>query len=179
MARELNRELFGTPHPMQEAEGTGRGVPAGTGAVTYPQAAPVKPEEVRVIQLHLETMSRRMKDFESRVEVMHTKVEEVVAQNRQRFERVQGHFQRQNEMLQNSLGDVHSKIAQVVSRMNERKINENMVKEMVDRHGAVVQAFEVRLQQMQKVMSDQELQLMHARSELKQALFELSRLKKM
>jgi hypothetical protein len=65
-----------------------------------------------------------------------------------------------------------------VSRLNERKLSENVVKEMVDRHGQVVQTFETRLQQFQKVMADQEMQLMHARSELKQALLELERLKK-
>jgi chromosome segregation ATPase len=165
MARELNRELFGH-QPSYE------GAPAS--------AAPVaaKAEEVRVLHLHIESISKRMKDFESRVETMNTKVEEMVGQNRQRFERVQGHFQRQTEMLQNALGDVHQKIAQVVSRLNERKISENVVKEMIDRHGQVVQTFEIRLQQVQKVMSDQELQIMHARSELKEALLELSRLKK-
>ncbi|MGZ3723435.1 MAG: hypothetical protein ACXVA9_10920 [Bdellovibrionales bacterium] len=166
MARELNRELFGN-RLMQDTEGSASAAPASA-----------KAEEVRVLHLHIESLSKRMKEFESRVETMHTKVEEVVTQNRMRFERVQSTFQRQTEMLQNALGDVHNKIAQVVSRLNERKISEGVVKEMVDRHGQVVQSFESRLNQFQKVMSDQELQLMHARSELKEALHELARLKK-
>src|SRR5665213_686991 len=168
MARELNRELFGH-RPSYENEGNGNATSAPSGA---------KAEDVRVLHLHMESLSKRMKEFESRVETMHTKVEEVVTQNRTRFERVQNTFQRQTEMLQNSLGDIHQKIAQVVSRLNERKISEGVVKEMVDRHGQVVQAFETRLTQFQKVMADQELQLMHARSELKTALYELDRLKK-
>lgn len=166
MARELNRELFGSGK-----ETTGE--MSGTQTPAYAKA-----DEVRVLHLHIESVSRRMKEFESRVEVMHTKVEELTTQSRARFERVQSHFKGQTEMLQNALSDVHGKIAQVVSRMNERKLSENVVKEMVDRHTNVVQTFEVRLQQMQKVMSEQEMQLMHARSELKQALHELARLKK-
>jgi hypothetical protein len=168
MARELNRELFGT-RPTSDNAGLN---PAG------PAPASAKAEDVRVLHLHFESLSKRMKEFESRVETMHTKVEEVITQNRQRFERVQGHFQRQTEMLHSALHDIHNKIAQVVSRVNERKISEGVVKEMVDRHGQVVQTFETKLQQFQKVMSDQELQLMHARSELKTALHELERLKK-
>lgn len=166
MARELNRELFG---PSKDSS-----VDSGASQVT----AYAKADEVRILHLHIESVSRRMKEFESRVEIMHTKVEELTTQSRARFERVQSHFKGQTEMLQNALSDVHGKIAQVVSRMNERKLSENVVKEMVDRHTNVVQAFEVRLQQLQKVMSEQEMQLMHARSELKQALHELSRLKK-
>jgi len=167
MARELNRELFGNHRLGYDEDAL---LPA-------PQPA-VKNEDVRVLHLHIETLSKRLKEFESRIEKMHTKVEEVVTQNRQRFERVQATFKNQTEMLQSAMGDVHNKIAQVVSRLNERKISEGVVKEMVDRHGQVVQSFETRLQQFQKVMSDQELQLMHARSELKTALHELERLKK-
>lgn len=170
MARELNRELFG-PQP-------------GTGAELDPLSPPAtqvfaKADDLRAVHLHIETMSRRMKEFESRVESMFTKVEEMSAQNKQRFERVQGHFQRQNEMLRSSMMEVHNKIAQVVSRLNERKLSENVVKEMVDRHASVVQTFETRFNQFQKVMSDQEMQLMHARSELKQALQELDKLKRL
>jgi len=167
MARELNRDLF-TLRPAFE--------PAADDIA--PASPAFRPDEMRGLHVQIEGYNRRLKEFESRVETMHTKVEEVVAQNRQRFERVQGHFQRQTEMLQSSLSDVHSKIAQVVSRVNERKISEGVVKEMVDRHGQVVQSFEARLQQFQKVISDQELQLMHARSELKEALHELAKLKK-
>ena len=171
MARELNRELFASRLMPESQSATG----AAAGSAPSGLA---KAEEVRVLHLHIESISRRMKEFESRVETMNTKVEEVISQNRMRFERVQSHFQRQTEMLQNALGDVHNKIAQVVSRVNERKISEGVVKEMVDRHGQVVQSFETRLQQFQKVMADQELQLMHARSELKDTMLELARLKK-
>ncbi len=170
MARELNRELFGPR--------------SGVGVEQDPLNPPATPafakaDDLRAVHLHIETMSRRMKEFESRVESMFTKVEEMSAQNKQRFERVQGHFQRQNEMLRSSMMEVHNKIAQVVSRLNERKLSENVVKEMVDRHASVVQTFETRFNQFQKVMSDQEMQLMHARSELKQALQELDKLKRL
>jgi chromosome segregation ATPase len=166
MARELNRELFGPKGKLDPEMQNGQ-----------PQAF-AKADEVRALHLHMENLSRRMKEFESRVETMYTRVEELTTQNRQRFERVQSHFKGQSEMLQNALSDVHAKIAKVVSRINERKLSENVVKEMIDRHGQIVQTFEVRLQQIQKVTADQELQLMHARSELKQALQELARLKK-
>jgi hypothetical protein len=63
--------------------------------------------------------------------------------------------------------------------VNERKVSEGVVKEMVERQSSLIQTFEVRMQQLQRVISEQELQLMNARSELKEALQELSRLKKL
>lgn len=166
MARELNRDLFGSSNKIEE------------GVIQPTSPAYAKADEVRVLHLHIEALSKRIKEFESRTEVLNTKVEDVVKQNKQRFERVQGHFQRQNEMVQNGFNDINAKMAQVVSRVNERKISENAIKEMVDRHAQLVQSFEVRMQQMQRVISEQELQLMNSRNELKEALHELARLKK-
>lgn len=168
MARELNRELFGNLTPA---------TPVAEG----PQApvAYAKADEVRVLHLHIENLSKRLKEFESRVETMQTRTDDMMAQNKMRFERVQSHFKAQSEQFQSGTLDINNKIAQVVSRVNERKVSENVVKEMIERHSTVVQTFEVRMQQLQKLIGEQELQLINTRSELKSALQELSRLKKL
>lgn len=167
MARELNRELFGGLGTRPE--------PAAKEA-----AGPVyaKSEDVHRLHLHVEAMNKRMKEFESRVETLSIKVEEMVSQNKGRFERVQSAFQRQNEMIQGAFADVNAKMAQVVSKVNERKVSDGVVKEMVERQASLVQTFEVRMQQLQRVINEQEMQLMSARAELKEALQELARLKK-
>lgn len=169
MARELNRELFGAPTTRESQDG----------AVGSTPTAFAKAEETRVLHLHIENLNKRMMEFASRLEVMQSKVDDVVSQNKQRFERVQGHFKNQAEMAQSGFNDMNNKIAQVVSRVNERKVSENVIKEMVERHSHVVQAFEVRMQQLQRLISEQELQLINSRGELKQALHELSKLKKL
>lgn len=172
MARELNRELFGGLSARESAEREAAAAPASTPAYA-------KADEVRVLHLHFENMNKRMKDLESRMELLTTRVEDMVAQNKQRFERVQGHFKSQSELVQSGFADVNQKMAQVVSRVNERKVADGVVKEMVERQASLVQAFEVRMSQLQRVISEQEMQLMNARSELKEALGELSRLKKL
>jgi hypothetical protein len=166
MARELNRELFG------ERFQTSTEAPQTAAASTAPAG------DVRQLTLYCEALGKRMKDFESRVETMQTKVEDMVKQNKMRFERIQSHSQNQTEMVKNGFSEINSKIAHVVSRVNERKVSEGMIKELVDRHSQVVQGFEMRLQQLQRVISEQELLLMNSRTELREALQELSRLKK-
>lgn len=175
MAREFNREVFGG---LATREAKERENASATGAGST-QPVYAKADELRVLHLHIEALSKKMKDFESRVEVLTTRVEDMVAQNKQRFERVQGHFKSQTEMIKSGFNDFNHKIAQVVSRVNERKVAENVVKEMVDRQAALVQTFEVRMHQLTRIMSEQEMQLINARSELKEALGELSRLKKL
>ncbi len=170
MARELNRDLFGGLNQQKERE---------QAAPTVAQPVYAKADEVRVLHLHVENINKRMKELESRMEVLTTRVEDMVAQNKQRFERVQGHFKSQSEMVSSGFADVNQKMAQVVSRVNERKVADNVVKEMVERQASLVQAFEVRMSQLQRVIGEQEMQLMNARSELKDALGELARLKKL
>lgn len=170
MARELNNDLLNS---FRGAEAS----PAMGEAPKAPVYA--KADEVRVLTLHLEGLSRRLKEFESRLETMTTKVDEMTKQNKVRFERVQGHFQRQTEILSKGFSDVHAKVAHVVGRVNERRVEDGAIKEMVDRHSHVVQAFEMRLQQLQRVISEQELQLMNARTEIREAIQEITRLKKL
>lgn len=169
MARELNRELFG--NRTQDTRESGPATPSAPPAYA-------KVDDVRMLSLHIEALNKRMKEFESRLETMHTKLEDMLKVNKQRFERVQGHFQNQGEVVKNAFSDINTKIAQVASRVNERKVADGVVKEMVDRSTQVVQGFEIRLQQLQRVISEQELQLTNARAQLKDALQELTRLKK-
>jgi chromosome segregation ATPase len=169
MARELNVDLLNSLKGMESNDGNAQ--PA--------KPAYAKADEVRVAHLHIEALNKRLKEFESRLEVMTAKVDEMTAQNKIRFERVQGHFHRQTEMLTNGMSDMHSKLAHVVSRVNERRVEDNVVKEMVERHAHVVTSFEARMQQLQRVISEQEMQLMGARAELRAAIQEIARLKKM
>ena len=172
MGRELNRELFGQSENLDARL-------APQTAVMPSTAGLAKVDDLRVFHLHVENLSKRMMELESRVEIMQSKTDDMMNQNKQRFERVQGHFQNQGEMVKSGFADVNMKIAQVVSRVNERRVSEGAVKEMVDRHSHAVQNFEVRMTQLQRVLSEQELQLMNARTELKEALLEIARLKKL
>lgn len=148
---------------------------------TLPPPPPpfAKAEEMRHASLTIEALSRRVKELESRIEQVNSRGEEMVTANKQRFERVQGHFHRHTEMIQGGFSDVNDKLAHLASRVNERKVSENQVKELIDRHQQMVQTFEVRVQQLQKVISEQELQLMNARAEIKEAVREIARLKKL
>lgn len=167
MARELNRDIF-MDKLKQDLDAS----------LPPPPAPFAKAEEMRHASLTIEALSRKIKELESRIEQVNSRSEEMVAANKQRFERVQGHFHRHNEMIQGGFSDLNDKVAHLASRVNERRISENQVKEMIDRHQQIVQTFEVRMQQMQKVMSEQEMQLMNARAEIKEAVREIARLKK-
>jgi chromosome segregation ATPase len=168
MSRELNRDIFGelnsTQRPAQRP---------------HAESAPaVSAEDLKIMSYQVESLSKKLKEFESKFEVLGSRWDEIAASTKLRFERIQSHFQRQGEAIQSNFREVHSKVAQMGTKLNEKRMSEASIKEMVERHSSVVQSFEVRLNQMQKVLSEQELQLLNSRAELKDAQKELARLKK-
>lgn len=170
MSRELNRDIFGDMN-----------------AAIKPNAekkkstieAPVSAEDMKLFGFQVESMSRKLKDLESKFEVLASKCDELTSSTKLKFERVQAHFQRQGESMTSNFRETNSKVATIATKLNERKLHEINIKEMVERHQQVVQAFELRLQQMQKVITEQEYQLMNSRAELKDALKELAKIKKL
>lgn len=166
MSRELNRDLF------QKSVGQNAHVPEQEVAVATK-------EDFRVLGFQLESVIKKMKEFESRTLKTESRLQELVGSSKIRFERIQGHFQRQSEQIQGQFNDMHMKSAQLSSRVNESRMGETRMQEMVDRHQQMVQSFEARLQQMQKMMTEQELQLSASRSELKDALKEIARLRRL
>lgn len=173
MSRELNRDLFGEPtqnstHPTPNSRPNTR-----KSEVVMPASS----EDVKMLNYQVDVMAKKIKEFESRMETLASKWDEFSATAKLRFERIQGSFQRQAETIQSNFRDIHSKIAAVASRTNERKMSEVNTHEMIERHQQVVHSFEVRLQQLQKTMSEQEFQLISTKSEIKDILKELMKMK--
>jgi chromosome segregation ATPase len=169
MSRELNRDLFGTPAnsmPRPNARSSAEVAPMAT------------IEDLKLMSFQIDTLSKKLKEYEAKTESLASRWDEFSASSKLRFERIQGHFQRQGEAIQSSFRDVHAKVATIASRINERKMADVSIQQMVERHQQVVQSFDARLHQLQKVLSEQELQLMNSRSELKEALKELALLKR-
>ena len=180
MSRELNRELFGELTAITTAPAP-RPAPAQTPAPPTRSSdglAIATTEDLKVIGFQVESMGRKLKEFESKIEMLSAKWEEFSQMAKLRFERIQGHFQRQSEGMQSSFRDVHNKVATVASRINERKMVDSSMQDMMDRHNQVVETLETRLEQMQKVITEQELELMHSKSEMRDLLKEFAKLRR-
>lgn len=176
MSRELNRDLFGEPTAIPTSQNS-RPIVRKSEMPTMGSLGSVSSEDVKLLGHQVDMMMKKIKEFESRMETLASKWDEFSSTAKLRFERIQGSFQRQAETMQSNFRDIHSKIATVASRTNERKMTETTTQEMMERHNQMVHSFEVRLQALQKTMSEQEYQLMSTKSEIKDVLKEISKLK--
>jgi len=170
MARELNPELFGEV----KKETTQNNNPA------WPPASALKPKPSAETQwaeaLHqIDLLKRKLQDYESKLEMTNTRLTELVQATRSRLERMGTHTQRLESMARDSLKDIQEKYAGLALKVNERRVSDVKVQELVDRHQQMVHNFEMRMQQLQKVTSEQELQLMNAKSAMQEAQREIAR----
>lgn len=168
MPRELNPELFGLQKPAAE--------PVSAAPTTSQW---LKEEDGKVLALRLEALRKKLKELEAAIETQGGRQKDVQEGLKNRFERIQQHLQRQDAQIQTNSQDVHNKLAKVVSRLNERITSDAKIEELMDRQQQVIQGFELRLSQMQKIINEQELMLAAARSELKEAQREIARLKRL
>lgn len=169
MARELNPELFG--EVKKETTQNNPSWPPASTLKAKPSAETQWAEALHQIDL----VKRKMQDFESKLEMTNTRLTELVQATRSRLERMGTHSQRLEALMRDGLKDLQEKHIGLSSKMNDRRLSDSKVQELVDRHHQVIQGFEMKMQQMQKVMSEQELQLMNAKSAMQEAQREIAR----
>lgn len=134
-----------------------------------------------VLYENMEEQRQIIQAFEARMQQWQKVVSEQELQmlndesDKNRIEKMQAHLQRQYETVQKAFREMQGVVKTLAS--NQARNHEESVNELVERQHQLMQSFEVRLQQAQKVISDQELQLMNARAEMKETLREISKLR--
>lgn len=171
MSRELNPQLFSEPRLNN--------MPASSDASALGSTKlQVSNEEWALILAQIEHLKRKITDHDSKLEVFNSKIQELVGGLKIRFERLISGQQRLDEQVRLSVHDLATKYAQLAGKLNEKKNSDSKIQDLIDRHTQLVHGFETRLLQLQKIISEQELQLMTSRAELKEAQKELMKLKR-
>jgi hypothetical protein len=175
MSRELNPDLF--PELQREAR--------SSVSMPDPRLEPhgatsgMREQDWRLLLGQFDLLKRKFKEYESRLETTNTRLSDFINSTKAKYDRLAGMTQRLEEMAKASIQDLSMKQSQLISKVNERKLSDTKVQELVDRHNQLVQNFEQRLNQMSKVIAEQELQLMASRAEIKEAQREFVRLKRL
>ncbi|OYZ22221.1 MAG: hypothetical protein B7Y39_07960 [Bdellovibrio sp. 28-41-41] len=84
------------------------------------------------------------------------------------------------EAQQNQMAnDISEKFALLLQKMNEQKKYDQKVQDIVDRHNNLLKGYEVRLNQMQKLLMQKEQDYVEAVTSLKELKAEIGRLKRL
>jgi SPX domain protein involved in polyphosphate accumulation len=123
-------------------------------------------EDWRSVLIHIDQLRKRVSELESSQTQTQNRQTELVQATKVRIERMMGACQRMDELIKNFTAEISEKMNAMTLRLNERKLADHKIQELVDRHASMVQSYEIRLASLQKILSEQEMLLMNARSAL-------------
>lgn len=106
-------------------------------------------------------------------------INELIKSSNVRFEKQHQQLNRLEQSHNGLAMEAGQKITQLTARANERKSLDLKVQEMVDRHNNVIKSFEVRMNHLQKLLSEKEAQMHNAQTALNEAKMEIARLKRL
>ncbi len=183
MHRELNSELFGVKSLHDDAplglntpktqEPFGLQTAAGN-RIPAPVALEMKSLESQIHQLRMQVQATEKKN-----EHLMSQMQELVRAANSRFDRAGQAITRLETSANMQIQELNAKYTGITSKVNERKVQEVKVQEMIDRHNCIVSTFENRLTHMQRVITEQEMQMHNYAAALEEARHELARLKQM
>lgn len=158
MQKQLNSELFGTAS-------------ATTAAVTGPKTQ----------MLEQKLMENRVQIGQLSEQLAHvvSQVNEFIRMSQTKFERLQQGLQRLESNQSEAVLETAQKLGQMHSRLTESKGLEAKIQTMVDRHQQVLRSYELRVAQLQKLLSEREADLIESQAALNEAKMELIRLKRL
>ena len=179
MHRELNPFLFGTASQTDRATPVDPGKPATgiMGKANDPNVAGTRPAylpgDVRAIENQINALRVALIQMEKRTEGVSARIEELGRAVHTRLERFSQAISRieENQAAQNQ--EATAKHAQLWAKVNERKVSDNKVQELIDRHNTIIRNFENRLMSLQRVVSEQEMALHNSQAALEEARAEL------
>ena len=135
-------------------------------------------KDVRGLESRVQEMRVQVQALEKHSEKVTQTLHEFIRQTQVRFERFSQALLRLEENQTKGQKDVHEKVGTLVSRLNERRVTDNKLADLMERHNQMVRNFENRLMALQRVVSEQELQLHNAHAALDEARQELARLRR-
>ncbi|MCC7404364.1 MAG: hypothetical protein IT288_08195 [Bdellovibrionales bacterium] len=165
MSRELNKELF-PDLQLQHKPSTQPRRERESGVDTI---APIDQEDWQLLVAKVDLLKRQVKELENRQQTFESRVSEWTAAVKARFERFNSAGSRMEDFLKNTIQEINERFANLTSRVSERRLQETKIEEMMSRHNQVLQGYEVRLAQFQKLLHEQEIQLLGTKAELEEA----------
>lgn len=186
VARELDPSLFGgsgVPGHQNMAHGSipshGLQAPAAPPTTQPGRTIPYPPIDMRVLEAQVLQIKAVLSQFDRRIDQMAAQIAETNRDNQSRLDRYGQQLLRLEDGIQRLTTDTSNRLASLAGRVNERKVSDSKLQDLIDRHNLLVRNFENRLSSLQKLASDQEQALLSAFAALEDARADLARLKRM
>lgn len=188
--RELNPNLFAGPLSGADWE---RDEPSGrrqTPQMQDSEAAPAIPAgraqgspgyfpmELKALEGQIQAAKAQIASCDQKADATAFQMQEFARALSARLERFSSALKRLEESQSQQQQEMVAKHAVLAGKINERKTNDDKIIDLIERHNVIVRNFENRLVTLQRVLSEQELQLHASNAALEEARVELAKIKR-
>ncbi len=184
--RELDPQVFGansqnsSGHNNMGSTGSlGLQAPSSSPQTRPGAQIPYPPIDLKVVEAQVQQIKAVLQQYERRLDQLSARQNEISRDSQSRLDRFEQQMIRLEDGISRLTTDTSQRLASLAGRVNERKVTDSKVQELMDRHNLMLRNFENRLSSMQKLASDQEQALLSAFAALEDARAELSRLKRL
>ena len=164
MQPELNPELFGEKRVSTEAP-------------TFLPELSADPHFLDVDRQILELKSQAQRSDEAHHRIQ-SQIAETLKNSQLKTERLNQMISRLEASHNGLAQEISTRLGQMQQRIIERAAYDEKTQEMIDRHNHVIKSFEVRMNQMQKLLQEKEAILNSALVALNDCKHEIARLKR-
>jgi hypothetical protein len=160
----------GSGHAGAGHQHAGSGGGMGAGAMAgHGRQIPYPPIDLKQIEHSIATMKLHLMQMDKKLESTSSRLEDLARNTHARLERFAQAFHRMEEINTHRDQDNQAKFANMSAKVNERKVTDSKVQELVDRHNTIIRNFENRLLSLQRVISEQEMALHNAQAALEES----------
>ncbi len=165
MQKELNPELFG--QMPNESATSSRWV------------EPQVPTNVIPVDQKMIDLKGEINLSNERMMKLTMQLSEFMKSSQLKFDRITQALTKLDQSHQATSLETSQRVAHLNQRLGERKGLDQKIQEMMDRHNGVLRGFEVRLNHLQKLLSEKENQLASTLALLNETKMEIARLKRL
>jgi uncharacterized protein YoxC len=120
---------------------------------------------------------RKIRDIEAQTDVLNQKLERLARIMEQKVQQLHAAQKALGEQIKQLATTMNEQNAAMHSRLNERRVADAKTQELFDRHNQLVNSFESKINQIQRVATEQEIKVMGYQSTYDEVLREIRALK--
>ncbi len=136
-------------------------------------------------QSQVNYLDQKVLETRTQMRSLGDQLQKIVGQMNEFIKSTQGRFEKTNQQIlrleqndQTILKDLSQRISSVHSRFSDKTNMEYKIQEMMDKHQSILRSYELKLQQIQKILNEREAQLISTQALLSETKMELARLKR-
>lgn len=124
-------------------------------------------------------LKKANQELQETVNQLKTQFQEYIKNTNLKVEKLSSQIQRLEQNHNGLAHEANQKITQLIHKVSERRIVDSKIEEMVDRHNNLLKTYEVRLNHLQRLISEKETQQLQTQATLNEAKMEIARLKRL